>query len=75
MAWFSRDVAFSFVDAKIRIVWSIMPDRFEFRASPNNGQSDQFVHAVLPKVEWRELEKVSREVINYFFVSLSNKMK
>lgn len=75
MAWFSRDFAVSFVDATIRSFWSIMHDRFEFRASPNNGQSDQFVHAVLPKVEWRELENGSREVINYFFVSLSNKMK
>jgi len=57
-------------DEVIQSVQAVMPANIEFRASPSNGGSDTGVYAVLPRDEWADLDKLSREVVSHFFQSL-----
>ncbi len=59
-------------DDVIRGIQSAVPDNIEFRASPHNGGSDTVVYAVLPDDEWADLENIARDVVNCFFVPLTN---
>ena len=60
-----------FTDVIIAIQ-SLVPETIEFRASPHNGQRDQWDFAVLPREQWAELEALDSELVNSLFVPLSN---
>jgi hypothetical protein len=49
----------------------VVPPTLEFRASPNNGQCDQWVFAVLPRDEWAELSGLDAELVNSLYVPLA----
>ena len=49
---------------------SIVPSRIEFRKSPHNGQSDEWVFAVLPRDEWSELEVLDSALLRSLYVPL-----
>jgi hypothetical protein len=51
---------------------SLMPPEIEFRASPDNGQSDTWGFAVLPRDEWEMLEKVDAGLVQSLFICLSS---
>jgi hypothetical protein len=51
---------------------SIVPSHVEFRAAPDNGESDTWVFAVLPRDAWAELEAADPQALNQLFVSITN---
>jgi len=58
--------------AVIFALQSIVPRRIEFRASPLNGEMDQWEFAVLPSDEWAELEALDPELVRSLFVPLAD---
>jgi hypothetical protein len=56
--------------AVIVALQSIVPPSVEFRASPLNGEMDQWNFAVLPSDEWAELEALDPELVSSLFLPL-----
>ena len=54
----------------IRAVQRVVPDTIEFRASPDNGDNDDWVFAALLREEWAKLEALREPFVREFFDSL-----
>lgn len=69
---YSPDVDNGSFDSAMFVLQSVLPERFEIRASVYNGGNDSNCYAILPEDYWQEVDSLAGEVVNRFFVPFNH---